>query len=82
MPKLRTTVTLDEEVIRAVKIRAARSGKRDSEVIESSLRRDLGLDALRQIWSRVKPAAEAEGLELADSELHAMRGEKRAAGRS
>lgn len=79
MSKTRTTVTLDEDVIRAVKIKAARSGRRDSEVIEESLRRDLGLDALEEIWARVRPAPEAEGLDLADSELHAMREERRAA---
>ena len=32
-----------DEVLRAVKVRAARSGKGDSEVIEEALRRDLGL---------------------------------------
>lgn len=79
MPKTRTTVTLDEDVIRAVKIKAARSGRRDSEVIEESLRRDLGLDALEEIWARVRPASEVEGLDLAGAELHAMRGERRAA---
>jgi len=36
MSKARTTVTLDEEVFRAVKIKAARTGKRDSQVIEAS----------------------------------------------
>jgi plasmid stability protein len=79
MSKTRTTVTLDEDVIRAVKIRAARSGRRDSEVIEDSLRRDLGLGVLEEVWARVKPAPEAEGMELADAELHAMRGERRVA---
>jgi hypothetical protein len=82
MRKTRTTVTLDEDVIRAVKIRAARSGRRDSEVIEDSLRRDLGLGALEELWARVKPVPEAEGIELADAELHAMRKERRAAGGS
>lgn len=81
MPKTRTTVTLDEQVLRAVKMRAARTGTRDSEVIEGSLRRDLGLDALEELWSRVEPAPDAEGLELADAELHALRREGRAAGR-
>jgi hypothetical protein len=81
MPKSRTTVTLDEEVIRAVKIKAARSGRRDSEVIEDSLRRDLGLDDLEEVWARVKPAPEAEGLVLANAEVHAMRGERRAESR-
>lgn len=81
MPKTRTTVTLDEEVFRAVKIKAARTGKRDSQVIEESLRRDLGLEGLEDLWGRVTPVAEDDGLTLADAELHAMRKERRAAGR-
>lgn len=81
MPKTRTTVTLDEEVFRAVKIKAARTGKRDSQVIEESLRRDLGLDDLADIWARVKPAAETEGVKLAAAELHAMRRDRRAQSR-
>ena len=51
MPKSRTTVTLDDEVLRAVRVRAARSGRRDSDVIEEALRRDLGLDVLERIWA-------------------------------
>jgi hypothetical protein len=50
--KVRTTVTLDNEVLRAVKIRAARLGRGDSEVIEASLRRDLGLDLLDELWAK------------------------------
>jgi hypothetical protein len=80
MPKTRTTVTLEENVFRAVKIKAARTGKRDSQVIEESLRRDLGLDDLDDIWARVRPAPEAESLELADAEVHAMRKERRGEG--
>jgi len=80
MPKTRTTLTVDEDVLRAVRIKAARTGKRDSEVIEESLRRDLRLDALDEIWAKVNPAPEAEGMELAVSEVHAVREEQRAAG--
>jgi gamma-glutamyl:cysteine ligase YbdK (ATP-grasp superfamily) len=80
MAKTRTTLTVDEEVLRAVRIKAARTGRRDSQVIEESLRRDLGLNALEEIWAKVKPAPEKEGLELAYNELHEMRREKRAAG--
>jgi hypothetical protein len=80
MSKTRTTLTLDEEVFRAVKIKAARTGRRDSQVIEESLRRDLGLDAMRDLWDRVDPVPEAEGIELANAELHTMRGERREAG--
>jgi hypothetical protein len=83
MPKTRTTLTIDEDVFRAVKLKAARTGKRDSQVIEESLRRDLGLDALEGIWARVEPlSGEAESLRLANEELHAMREEKRATGRT
>jgi len=51
MAKVRTTLTIDPEVLRAVKIRAARLGKGDSEVIEEALRRDLGLDLLDRLWA-------------------------------
>jgi Ribbon-helix-helix protein, copG family len=50
MPKLRTTVTIDERVMRAVRVKAARTGRRDSDVIEEALRRDLGFDLLERIW--------------------------------
>ncbi|HET6998108.1 MAG TPA: hypothetical protein VFI03_05905 [Solirubrobacterales bacterium] len=82
MAKTRTTVTVDAEVMRAVRIKAARTGKRDSEVIEESLRRDLGMDVLDEIWARVRPVSEKEGMDLAISELHTMREERRAAGGS
>jgi hypothetical protein len=52
MAKVRTTLTIDEDVLRWVKIRAARTGKADSAVIEESLRRDLKLDLLDEMWSR------------------------------
>jgi hypothetical protein len=52
MTKTRTTLTIDEEVLTAVKVRAARSGKGDSEVIEEVLRRDLGLDLWERLWAK------------------------------
>lgn len=65
MPKVRTTLTIDEDVLRAVKLRAAGTGKGDSEVIEDALRRDLGLDALDELWASVTPLPEAEAMALA-----------------
>jgi hypothetical protein len=50
--KVRTTLTVDEEVLRAVKVRGARTGKGDSEVIEEALRRELGFDLLERLWQR------------------------------
>ena len=46
MARVRTTLTVDENVLRAVKVRAARTGKGDSQVIEDALRRELGFDLL------------------------------------
>ena len=50
MGKARTTVTLDEHILRAVRVTAARTGRRDSDVIEEALRRHLGFDLLERIW--------------------------------
>jgi hypothetical protein len=52
MARVRTTLTIDEDVLRAVKVRAARTGAGDSQVIEDALRRDLGLDLLDRLWQR------------------------------
>jgi plasmid stability protein len=78
MAKVRTTVTLDEDVFHALKIKAARTGKSDSQVIGELLRRGLGVDDLAELWAKVTPAAQEEGMDLAINELRAMRKESRA----
>lgn len=72
MTKVRTTLTVDAEVLRAVKVRAARSGKGDSEVIEEALRRDLGLDLLERLWAR-NQMTEGEASTVAVEAQHATR---------
>ncbi len=72
MPKQRTTVTLDEQVLRAVRVKAARTGRRDSEVIEQALRRDLGFELLERIWAKAD-LGEGEALSLAVEEQHKTR---------
>jgi metal-responsive CopG/Arc/MetJ family transcriptional regulator len=64
MTKTRTTLTIDEELLRAVKVRAARTGKGESEVIEEAVRRDLGLDLMERLWAR-NDMAEEDAMELA-----------------
>ena len=76
MPKTRTTLTIDEETLRAVKVRAARTGKGDSEVIEEALRRHLGLDLLDRLWAR-NVLDEDEAVDLAVEAQHATRPRKR-----
>jgi hypothetical protein len=72
MSKVRTTVTLDQEVLRWVKVRGARQGKADSQVIEESLRRDLGLDLLERLWDRNR-MDEDEAMHLAIEAQHQAR---------
>ena len=64
MTKTRTTLTIDEEVLKAVKVRAARTGKGESEVIEDAVRRDLGFDLMERLWAR-NDMPEDEAMELA-----------------
>jgi Arc/MetJ family transcription regulator len=76
MPKTRTTLTIDDEVLRAVKVRAARSGKGDSEVIEEALRRELGFDLLDRLWAR-NALSEEEAMQLAvEAQRAARRGRR------
>jgi hypothetical protein len=72
MPKVRTTLTIDEDVLRAVRVRAARSGQRDSEVIEEAVREKLGLDLLRRIWEKAE-LSEDEATALAVEAQHNTR---------
>ena len=72
MAKVRTTLTIDDAVLRAVKVRGARTGKGDSQVIEEALRRELGFDLLERLWQQ-EDAGEDEALSLAVEAQHETR---------
>jgi hypothetical protein len=55
-----------------VKVRAARTGKGDSEVIEEALRRQLGFDVLERLWQR-NDMDEDEAMKLAVEAQHRTR---------
>jgi hypothetical protein len=74
----KVTFYLDEAVLRAARVRAARSDRRDSEIVEDALRAYLGFDVVERVWAR-SDLGEDEAMQLALSELHEMRAEKRAA---
>ncbi len=76
MAKVRTTLTIDDQVLRAVKLRAAHTGKGESQVIEDALRRDLGLELLDQLWARAD-LPEEEAVELALEAQHETRRRRR-----
>ena len=72
MAKVRTTLTVDSDVLRAVRVRAARTGRGDSEVIEEALRRDLGLELLDRLWA-VNRLSEEEAVTLGVEAQHVTR---------
>lgn len=81
MARKKTTVYIEEELLRAAKVAAARSGKREYEVFEDALRDHLGLaSVVERVWARISPdqaLSEEEALRLATEELAAVRAEKR-----
>lgn len=73
MGKVRTTLTIDEGVLREVRVRAARSGRRDSEVIEEAVRKGLDMDVFGRLWEK-NNLPEEEAMDLA---LEAKRAARR-----
>ncbi|MBI4729143.1 MAG: hypothetical protein HY775_06520 [Acidobacteria bacterium] len=49
MARRKTTVSIDEDLLRATKITAAREGKPDYVIFEEALRQRLGFDLLDRI---------------------------------
>lgn len=72
MPRARTTLSLDADVLRAARIAAARTGKHDSEIVEEALRAYLGLGVIDRVRSTSGLSEKAAG-KLAYDELHASR---------
>lgn len=75
MAKIKTTVYLDEDVLREIRVAAARRGCPVSDLVEDALRRSTLSGLIESIRSS-SDLSEAEALELAYSELHAMRRER------
>ncbi len=72
MARKKTTIYIEDTLLKATKVLAARLGKKEYEVFEDAIRGHLGLGALERIWSRSK-LTDKEALELAYQELHAAR---------
>ena len=75
--KRKVTLYVDEDVLRAARVRAARTDKRDSEVVEAALRAYLGFEVVERVWAR-SDLDEAAAMRLAVAETRAVRAEKRA----
>ena len=56
----KTTVYLDEELLRGAKVMAARTDRKDYEVLEAALRQYLGVDVLERVWARGQRASDRD----------------------
>lgn len=77
MARKKTTVYVDEDVLRAAKVYAARKDLRDSDVFETALRKYLGLDLFEAVWQRNADLDPEDATDLAYGELDAARRERR-----
>jgi len=78
---VKVTVELDEKVRRALKQAALNSGRPEKEIHELALRRYLHLDIIDRLGHRPSEPSEEEATRLANEEVHAARGERKARSR-
>lgn len=75
MGKVKTTLSVDEALMRRVRVRAARLGRRDGDVLEEALKEGLGI--IERIRAKAR-LSEDEAIGLA----HDILGENKASPRS
>ncbi|MGH2825416.1 MAG: ribbon-helix-helix protein, CopG family [Actinomycetota bacterium] len=73
MAKVKTTLSLDEELMRHVRVRAARTGRTQSDVLEQALREGLGVVGRIRAKQTVD---EEEALSLASRAVHEVRSQE------
>ncbi len=74
MARVKTTLNIDEDLMRQVRIRAARSDKRQADVLEAALREGLGVIERLRAKARL---SEEDALDLASKVVHQVRGKDR-----
>lgn len=82
MARRKTTVYIDDELLTAAKVAAARAHKHEYEIFEEALRRHLGLqEVVERVWAGLGGNAlgEDEAQRVTAAEQRAARAEKRAA---
>jgi plasmid stability protein len=72
MARVKTTLSIDEELMRHVRVRAARTGQTQSDVLDEALREGLGV--VHRIRAK-NDADEDEALRLASEAVHEVRRE-------
>ena len=76
VPKSAATIKLDDDVLAAVRVEAARSGRSEDEVVEAAVRRYVGPTVLDRLAARNR-LDEDEAMAIALEEVAAHRRERR-----
>ena len=71
----KVTLYVDEDVLRAARVRAARTDRRDSDIVEDALRSYLGFDVVERVWAE-SDLGEDEAMRLAVEETRAVRADR------
>ena len=71
----KVTLYVDEDVLRAARVRAARTDRRDSDIVEDALRSYLGFDVVERVWAQ-SDLGEDEAMRLAVEETRAVRADR------
>jgi len=77
MVRTKTTIYIDENLLRSARDLAARTERAEQDILEDALRRYLGLQMLEEIWSNDELPDDEAAAKFAYGELHAMRSETR-----
>jgi hypothetical protein len=81
MGRVNTQVALDERLLELIEQRATATGRGRDEIIEDALRRQLADDGFQQVLAAVRQRGDLtdeQALDVAYTELKAMRAERRA----
>lgn len=81
MGRVNTQVALDERLLELIEQRATATGRGRDEIIEDALRRQLDDDGFQQVLAAVRERGDLtdeQALDVAYTELKAMRAERRA----
>lgn len=73
--RTKTTLNLDTQLVRRVRVRAARLGKSDTDIYEEALHR--GLSAIDELRRQAATVENDEMYSLVDSVVHDLRARRR-----
>lgn len=67
MAKTRTTLTIDEDILRSTRVAAAHRGMKEGDLIEEALNRHLGIGVFERLWEGQQPDEQFDA--MSDDEL-------------